>query len=253
MENTWLTNAYFLKKNKIDFILITILEYHGSAPRKTGTKMIVCDKEQYGSIGGGKLEWEASKLALKMLETKQNQKLQTYHLSASLGQCCGGTVSLLLEGFFFQKIPVIIFGAGHLTQALIPILQTLAYQITVVDARENLLEKLPSNVQTIAAENPQDEVVDFNANVCYLIMTHDHSLDFAIAEQVLDKKNFLYLGIVGSQKKSLRFKKKLSQKKYHQDLINKIFCPIGLHLGDTNHPTEIAISIAAQLLQETKK
>lgn len=252
METSWLEKARNLEQSTTDFVLITILDAHGSTPRKEGTKMIICVNEQYGSIGGGKLEWEASKLAAQMLEKKQKQKIQTYHLSASLGQCCGGKVSLHLEGFFFEKNSVVIFGAGHIAQALVPILQLLNYKLIIVDNRENFLAKLSEKTQKIYCQYPQDEVENFSSDSCYLIMTHEHNLDFAIAEQILKKKKFYYLGIVGSQKKSLRFQKLFLQKGYTQKLVKQIHCPIGLDLGKIQKPSEIAISIAAQLIKKFK-
>jgi xanthine dehydrogenase accessory factor len=252
MEISWLEKAQRLSQNATDFILITILKTHGSAPRKEGAKMIVCEKEQHGSIGGGKLEWEVSKLAHKMLEEKQKQKTQDYHLGASLGQCCGGKVSVLLEGFFSEKKLVVVFGAGHIAKALVPILQMLNFRFIVVDTRKNTLAELPKDTPTICSEYPQDEVANFPKTSCYVVVTHEHNLDFAIAEEVLKQKEFYYLGIVGSQKKSLRFQKLFFKKGYAQEVVDKIHCPIGLKLGKTQKPPEIALCIAAQLLEKMK-
>lgn len=250
----WLQQAQKLQQQAADFILISILASHGSTPRKEGTKMIVCLEQQFGSIGGGKLEWEASQLALQMLKEKQKQKIKTYHLGASLGQCCGGKVLVLLEGFFFEKKLLAIFGAGHIAKALIPmlipVLQPLGYKIMLLDNRKKILEQITGELQKNFCDYPQDEIASMPANGYYLVMTHEHNLDLAIAEQVLKKNNFSFLGIVGSQKKALRFQKLLTQKGYKKELVNSIYCPIGLDLGKTNQPSHIAISIIAQLIKK---
>ena len=250
----WLAQAKKLQQQATDFILISILESYGSTPRKEGTKMIVCLELQFGSIGGGKLEWEASQLALQMLREKQKQKIQTYHLGASLGQCCGGKVLVLLEGFFFEKKLIAIFGAGHIAKALIPILITvlepLEYEIILLDNRKNFLDQITQVIQKRFCDYPQDEIANLPANTYYLVMTQEHQLDLAIAEQILKKEKFSFLGIVGSHKKALRFQKLLIQKGYKKELVNNIHCPIGLDLGKTNQPSHIAISITAQLVKK---
>ena len=249
MESFWIKESHRLAENKTDFILITITDIYGSTPRTVGSKMLVSKEEQYGSIGGGKLEWEATKVAREMLKKKQQQKQHVYSLGASLGQCCGGKVSLLLEGFFFNNTKIALFGAGHIAKALTPFLQNLNYDITVVESRKNFLENFPFSVKKIFSSNPAEEVDCFLAQSYYLIMTHEHRLDQQIAEEVLKRKDFAYLGIVGSEKKSQRFKRIFSQKGYPDTLIKQIFCPIGLPLGKTKKPVEIAVSIIAQLVK----
>ena len=249
MENFWVERVFELQKTATDFILITILASYGSTPRKESTKMIITHEKQYGTIGGGKLEWEISKKASQMLEEKTKQKIENYSLGASLGQCCGGKVSILMEGCFFASFSIVVFGAGHISQALVPMLQALDYSIVIIDSRKDFLEKIPANVKKIHSDYPFDEVKDFSSKDFFLIMTHQHQLDFAIAEQVIQKRDFAYLGIVGSEKKSLRFKKLFLNKKYPKKIVEKILCPIGIDLGKTKKPSEIAVSINAQLLQ----
>jgi len=83
-------------------VLITIVDAKGSVPRGAGTKMIVTEQGiGYGTIGGGNLEYQCISMAQERLSMNSDdhwlRKLQRFPLGASLGQCCGGMVIVLLE------------------------------------------------------------------------------------------------------------------------------------------------------------
>ena len=78
--------------------LITILGSEGSAPRGTGTRMLVTHQGLHGTIGGGQLEYRAVEQARAILALPPGQwRVQDYPLGPLLGQCCGGRVRLLIE------------------------------------------------------------------------------------------------------------------------------------------------------------
>ena len=78
--NSWILEANRLLQEKTNFVTVSIVQIIGSAPRNCGSKMLITEKEQFGSVGGGKLEWEASKLARDML---QNQKQRLRYMSST--------------------------------------------------------------------------------------------------------------------------------------------------------------------------
>ena len=256
MDNSWVLDASKLQQENLDFVIVTVAKTTGSTPRNEGSKMLITDKEQFGSIGGGKLELEATKLARRMLQTQGNaRELKTISLGASLGQCCGGQVTLFLEKQPSETINIALFGGGHVAQSLLLILEQLPYKVTLVESRSEFIKETPKKFATILNEQPEDEVENFPPKTYYLIITHSHAQDIAICEQLLKRKDFAYLGIIGSQKKSLRFQRHLLKKEYSKPLIKRIFCPIGLPIKNNKLPMEIAISIAAQLIEtiNTKK
>lgn len=69
----------------------------GSGPREVGAAMVVWDGGQHGTIGGGTLEFEAAKAALKMLQEGTPLTVGRHPLGPALGQCCGGAVTLVSE------------------------------------------------------------------------------------------------------------------------------------------------------------
>ncbi|HYE28552.1 MAG TPA: xanthine dehydrogenase accessory protein XdhC [Allosphingosinicella sp.] len=78
--------------------LVTILATEGSAPRGPGARMIVTKTGLAGSIGGGRLEHQATAQARAILALEPGSwRVQDYPLGPLLGQCCGGRVRLLVE------------------------------------------------------------------------------------------------------------------------------------------------------------
>ena len=77
----------------------------GSAPRGAGTSMLVWAHGQDGTIGGGELEYRATQDALAMLAANEPIRHRTLPLGPSLGQCCGGSVTLVWERFDRSNLP----------------------------------------------------------------------------------------------------------------------------------------------------
>jgi xanthine dehydrogenase accessory factor len=78
--------------------LVTILATEGSAPRGPGARMVVTETGIAGSIGGGRLEYQATAQARAILSLEPGSwRVQDYPLGPLLGQCCGGRVRLLVE------------------------------------------------------------------------------------------------------------------------------------------------------------
>ncbi|HLS42627.1 MAG TPA: xanthine dehydrogenase accessory protein XdhC [Paenalcaligenes sp.] len=82
-------------------VMITVAQSKGSTPRNAGTRMLVTQSGQWKTIGGGHLEWKAIALAREMIAKypagKSARQVEHYPLGPSLGQCCGGAVTLVFE------------------------------------------------------------------------------------------------------------------------------------------------------------
>jgi len=91
------------------------------------------------------------------------------------------------------------------------------------------------------------DVVQWGNNCYVLVMTHDHTIDFDIIAMALSHKTN-YLGLIGSKTKCARFNTMLIKEMSIKEGMANVICPIGLELGG-NSPKEIAISVAAQLLE----
>jgi xanthine dehydrogenase accessory factor len=93
----WLHHLLALRRSGTPAILVTVASVKGSVPRGPGTKMVVTATGTFGTIGGGQLEYIAIDAARRRLGSDRASQLQRFPLGASLGQCCGGMVNLLIE------------------------------------------------------------------------------------------------------------------------------------------------------------
>jgi xanthine dehydrogenase accessory factor len=94
--NEWISELSDLCAADEPAVLVTVAGIRGSAPREIGAKMIVTAKETIGTIGGGQLEYQCTRLAADLL-AEDKQLLRSFPLGSSMGQCCGGVVEILFE------------------------------------------------------------------------------------------------------------------------------------------------------------
>jgi xanthine dehydrogenase accessory factor len=94
--NEWIDELSDLCAAEEPAVLVTVAGIRGSAPREIGAKMIVTGGESIGTIGGGQLEYQCTRLAVGMLDG-DSMSLQSFPLGSAMGQCCGGVVEILFE------------------------------------------------------------------------------------------------------------------------------------------------------------
>ena len=229
---------------------MTLMGTRGSTPRNSGTKMVVVEDQIFGSIGGGHLEFKAIEKARVQLENGEDlQSIEHFPLGASLGQCCGGSTSVLFECFAATGINIVLFGAGHVGKALVNILSELPCKVHWVDNRiEQFPDESPANVRHILSESPAHEVDSMPPNSWYVVMTHNHPLDFEITQRVLHRGDSAYLGLIGSDTKWRRFKMRFEHMNYDQNYYAPVRCPVGHSDVVGKLPMEVAVSISAEII-----
>jgi xanthine dehydrogenase accessory factor len=228
--------------------LCIVIETHGSTPRKTGAKMIVfSDGSVYGSIGGGSVEKEVARMAVKMIASGKPAKV-SFNLDQDLGMHCGGEMEVYIEPLHPLK-KLFIFGAGHIGKSLALFARDLEFSVTLFDPREEIFkDEAFAGFNTINKDYFQaigDAVFDDNTYV--VIVTPKHILDEEILA-VVARKPYAYLGMIGSSRKVELLKKRFLQENILTgDELAKIDMPIGIKFK-TETPQEIAISILAKLI-----
>jgi len=327
----WVAELDRLLAEGNDVIRIVVAATQGSAPREAGASMLVHGQGAFGTLGGGKLEFQAVELAHQMLDHSTSMAhRQRFTLGAVLGQCCGGIVDLWWERFTVEdrtfvfdanarlqqgdclvlaslveeqacqrmlvvsgEEPVLpkmtklveevvsmlssvrtssrvrllhleksnvllerldrknttlwIFGAGHVGQAIVGYLRDLPFDITWVDPRVDIFPAdYPVNVNLLNSEEPAAEVRFASDEAWFLVLTHDHSLDYAICAAVLARESSGYIGLIGSHSKAARFTHRLKREGLDPE---RIICPIGISGISGKEPATIAISVVAQLMQ----
>lgn len=252
----WFEAINYCEQLAEGYALITVIASAGSTPRDQGSKMVITADRQFDTIGGGHLEFKAIKLAREALansvNTNQNQQaVHSFPLASTLGQCCGGAMKLLIETHVSHRQVLALFGAGHVAQALVPILAQLPLSIRWIDNRATLTpaQPLASNVQFVCDDQPTGEIPLLPAGSWVVIMTHDHQLDFELAEKALKQSDLPYIGMIGSQTKAKRFVHRLQAKGLSAQQLSRFYTPIGLTDVPGKLPVEVAVSVSAQIIQ----
>lgn len=315
-------------------LLVTIAQIKGSTPRESGAKLVVWEGGFAGSIGGGQLEYAALKEARRRLAKAEpsGPHVERVALGPSLGQCCGGSATLLMETidesakewlgplldmlaaerpaalvsaldgpvvaktvvepisskgaalpepiaesalhllahadprcqiekdgdglrYLIEPPPpwlpsLLLFGAGHVGQALAPLLAGLPFRTRWIDERPTIFPEEPPPGLTLAPSPVPASLVDeAPASSYYLVMTHSHARDLEVCERVLQRGDFAYLGLIGSATKRARFERRFRDLGLDESRIAGLTCPIGIEGISGKSPAEIAVAVAAQLLQ----
>ena len=246
-----------LEREGTAFVLVILAESLGSTPQDTGAKMLVTAAGLHtGTVGGGKVEAKAIAVAQDMLaDAAAKPQFANWALKTDVGMTCGGSVKLYFEphagGGAGAAWPIWIFGAGHVVQALVPVLAPLDCQLTVVDPRREWLDRLPRarNVRYVEAPEPADLVAAMPAHAFLLCLTKGHASDRPVLQRALADRNFPFVGVIGSDAKAIVLQKELVTAGLPAQRAQDFHCPVGLPFGN-NDPREIALSIAAQLLTE---
>ncbi|HNY09750.1 MAG TPA: XdhC family protein [Tenuifilaceae bacterium] len=143
-----------------------------------------------------------------------------------------------------------IFGAGHISLPLTHILSLLDFWVEVYDNRKELVTFTSNNLankkEVIDFDNASKYVMEGNSTYC-LIMTFGHKFDEMILRQLLPLK-VGYIGMIGSKSKVKAIFDNLLEEGYSPDQLAKVCSPVGLPIGSQT-PAEIAVSIAAQIVQ----
>ena len=238
-------------------VLVTLVEALGSTPQDTGAKMLVTPSGLHtGTVGGGKVEAKAILLAQEMLAAPSGApRFVNWTLKGDVGMTCGGSVKIYFEphpaGGAGAAWPIWIFGAGHVVQALVPVLAPLACALTVVDPRREWLDRLPraANTRYLQHENPADLVPQIPAHALLLCLTQGHAHDRPVLHRALAERKFPFIGVIGSDAKAKILRREMTAAGLPAKRAKQFHCPVGLPFG-TNNTHEIALSIAAQLLSE---
>ncbi len=241
--------AHHYKEGR-SFVVVTPIQCKGSTPRGTDAKLVVTTHTSEDTIGGGQLEFTAIKTARELLVLNQQSSItKTYNLSRDFQQCCGGSVKLLYECFPTSAFQIIVFGAGHVGQAVVKILGEIPCKVQWVDSRADCIRDVDApNVSSIVLQNPELIISSCKPGCYYLIMTHDHNLDQLLCETILSKGDSSFCGLIASESKATSFRGRLTRQGFTNKELDHLTAPIGL-VGITGKtPMEIAISIVSQIL-----
>jgi xanthine dehydrogenase accessory factor len=236
-----------------DSVVITMIDYIGSVPQSLGAKALVTIEGLLeGTVGGGKVEAQAIKHAQALLKNPASEvcELVEWNLTRDIKMTCGGVVKLLFEVHRPKSWHIVVFGAGHVAQELVPMLAKLDCHVTCVDSRREWLDRIEkkSNLTLICETELKDRVKNFSSSDYFVLMTQGHGTDLPILGEILRLHNPKYLGVIGSKTKAVALRAGLKEMDLNKEKIESFLCPIGLKIGKST-PIEISHSVVAQLLQ----
>jgi xanthine dehydrogenase accessory factor len=243
-----------LSQSGAPFVSVTMVDAVGSTPQDAGTKMLVDGTRLvFGTVGGGKVEKQAIALAHQMLGERGAAacRLVEWNLQRDVGMTCGGVVRLYFEAYNYQTWRIVVFGAGHVAQALVRCLLELECRVVCVDPRPDWLARLPQSgkLQKIHTENMPEIVAQLMDDDFVVCMTMGHATDRPILEEIFRQgRRPAYLGVIGSEAKRKVMLRELTAAGLTCETAERFRCPIGLPMGN-NQPGEIAISVTAELIQ----
>lgn len=235
--------------------IVEVVQHRGSVPRETGTRMLVAGDAVAGTIGGGHLELQA--IAHARAGRREDWAVA---LGPSLGQCCGGALTLRFGPLtaaalaaWTEPAPrfhLQLYGAGHVGRAIVGILAGIHCRVQWIDERESEFpaEAPPPHIERLCVEPVEAEVPSAPAGAHVLVLTHSHDLDLRITEAVLRRGDFRYLGLIGSKTKRARFEHRFAERGLDAGLVARLRCPIGLPGIEGKEPAVVAVAVVAELL-----
>jgi len=253
----------FLRREP-DSVLVAVTSAAGSTPRDTDAWMLVAAEGLFGTVGGGQLEYMAIDHARRALRQGVPAEAMTIPLGPEIGQCCGGRVDLSFtpvaadvaasliarsDREMAERPHVYIFGAGHVGDALASALSLVPVRTVLVDTREQeLAASKAQGIETCLTAMPEAVVRDAPAGSSFVILTHDHALDFLIAAEALRRDDTAYVGMIGSKTKRATFKNWLAREIGRPELFGRLICPIGGTAVRDKRPAVIAALAAAEIV-----
>lgn len=258
-----MTLAAFLESHGA-VIRVALTRVRGSSPRNAGTEMFVTPEALSGTIGGGQLEHRAIAAARDMLRDGVLTREMELPLGPEIGQCCGGHVELSLnrmrgsdkraallraEADAANLPHVYIMGAGHVGRAIADLMQHLPVRCIIVDPRATEIALCTAKVETRLSAISEVEITVAPAGSAFVVLTHDHGLDFLLTAAALERGDAAYVGMIGSATKRAKLRKWMRE---HCDLTHfgRLTCPIGAQGSADKRPELIGAFVVAEVMAD---
>lgn len=254
------------------FVLASIVQRSGSAPRGVGAHMLIrSDGSIAGTVGGGLLEAKVREDGASVWQTKMPVRKRLEFSgkdAAESDMICGGQIEVLIEWVSPENAQecealrsirktvdrlgsAYIFGAGHVSQALAQLTHLTGFYTIVLDDRVDyanfvrfpLADEIltPTPIEAAFSDLSMDE------NDYIVIVTRGHLQDKVVLDAAL-KTQAVYIGMIGSKRKCSLIFENLKEAGWGEDALARVNAPIGITIS-AETPEEIAVSIVAEMIQ----
>lgn len=237
---------------------VQIVRVNGSIPNELGARMLVTAGVERailvaGTVGGGRIEYEALALANEALADERSRIVSaklTEQEAGGIGMMCGGQVDLFIE----VHLPVhrlVLCGAGHINIALARLARGLGLRVTVLDdrpewaSREHYPELELGRDLLVAEPAAAMAGLGLDARSYVVVGTRANDTEVVVAASQTPAR---YIGVVASKRKAIRIIKELAHRPEVDlpALLPRFHGPIGLMLGGRS-PEAVALSILAEI------
>ena len=147
---------------------------------------------------------------------------------------------------------LILVGAVHVSQALIPMAEIIGFDVTVIDPRTTFASDARFPAVTMLTDWPDQAIRSLKPDhrSAVVTLTHDPKLDDPALKEVL-LTNAFYIGSLGSRRTHTSRMKRLGADGIDEKTLSRIHAPVGIHLGG-RRPAEISLSIMAEIIQSLR-
>lgn len=227
------------KNNKV--ALVTVTKESGISPAKQGLSMAVLeDSSTYGTIGGGHVEFEITKIVVEQLK-KEESINYTYK-----GE--NAKIDVFIK-VYNSREKLLIVGAGHVALELYEIATLQNFHTAIFDEREELLNrdrfKCADEIYLgDVRKSLEGYIID---EKCFIVVCGPtHIQDELVIKTCVDR-GAKYLGMLGSKRKIKSIKENLINEGISKESLDKIYAPIGINIGGDS-VAEIAFGIFGEIL-----
>ncbi|WP_137285682.1 selenium-dependent molybdenum cofactor biosynthesis protein YqeB [Halorussus salinisoli] len=229
--------------------MLTVVGKNGSAPRSVGTRMLVTENDEYGTIGGGSVEGLAIEAAREVLQGDEEPGVRSYELErgGNTGMVCGGEMDVFIDRIRGRP-RLYVAGGGHIGVELAALAERLGHDVTVVDDREEYADPEQFSESTDVIHGGYGDVLRDNpmtSETAVAVATRSGSFDQQAVAAALDG-NAGYVGLVASETKAEHVFESLVEEGYSRRDLARVRAPVGLDLGGGS-PEDIALSILAEM------
>jgi len=224
-------------------ILATLVLVDGDFPKGEGSKVLIKNSgEKVGSLlGGAELE---RKILGEGEDVLREKKPKVLVLSSE-----NRKMEILLEPVFSEPT-VYVFGGGHVSEQVAPLVKKVHFKVVIIDDREIFAnrERFPEADEVIVSEFEKCfDRLNIGDSSYIVIVTRGHLYDGIVLEQAVESKA-RYIGMIGSRKKIRTLYQSLMKKGIAKETLGRVHAPIGIDINSET-PEEIAVSIVAELIK----
>jgi xanthine dehydrogenase accessory factor len=237
----------------LPFVRATVVKATGSVPGKVGATMILRpDGTFLGTVGGAGLEERVKEHARSALSSRSGD-LYHFDLQAwragGLPSLCGGSVDVAVE-YVAARPNVLLWGAGHVAQALGDLLPSLEYDYSVADDRPEWVtsDRFPDADRRETVSPSEVWSVFDPAEFSHLyLLGYDAQKDLELLATSIVRFPG-YIGVISSAPKRAHMWAELRRRGISSEQTLRIHAPIGLPIG-AESPAEIAVAVVAEIIR----